>query len=74
MKRILMKRSRCWFGFTQQQLGEKVGLTELQISQIENGRKEIAPVAAIRISEILKTKKEKLFPELFLNETEEVEK
>ncbi len=74
VSRKALKLSRIGAGYTQLNLADEVGIKERDITLIETGRKESSPAVAQRIAKVLDTKKEKLFPELFLNETEEVEK
>lgn len=72
--RKALKLSRMGVGYTQLKLADEIGVKERDITLIETGRKEPSPVIAQKIAKALRTKKEKLFPELFLNETEEVKK
>lgn len=73
-RRKVFKLARVGAGYTQMNLADEVGIKEREITLIETGRKQPSPVVAIRIAEILKTKKERLFPEMFLGETEGVKK
>lgn len=72
VNRKVLKLSRMGADYTQLKLADEIGVKERDITLIETGRKEPSPVIAQRIAKVLDTKKEKLFPELFLNETKEV--
>ena len=69
-----LKSAIAWVGIKHQELADEVGVKENDISLFITGRKEPSPAIAQRIAKVLDTKKEKLFPELFLNGAEEVEK
>ncbi|EAD2939151.1 TPA_asm: helix-turn-helix domain-containing protein, partial [Listeria monocytogenes] len=53
-------------GLTQKELAEKVGLAEISIRKIENGERDPSINTAVRISKILNTKMEIIFPDIFL--------
>ncbi|HBI2123322.1 TPA: helix-turn-helix transcriptional regulator, partial [Listeria monocytogenes] len=52
-------------GLTQKELAEKVGLAEISIRKIENGERDPSINTAVRISKILNTKMEIIFPDIF---------
>lgn len=67
-KRKIIQFARMEKGYTQLDLAKLIGVKEHEITLIETGRKEPSPAVAQRIAKTLDTKKEKLFPDLFLNE------
>jgi len=64
MKRDVMRKARLMKDYTQQALGEKIGISELDVSKIECGRTSPTYGLACRIAEALGEPREKLFPEL----------
>jgi DNA-binding XRE family transcriptional regulator len=70
----MMKLARMGAGYTQLSLANEIGVKERLITLIETGRTQSSPAVAKRISEVLKTRKDKLFPDLFLKEAEEAKK
>ena len=55
-----IKNRRLLFGLTQQQLGEKVGLSKQAINDIEKGRRSTLVTKAIQIARCLDTTVEEL--------------
>ncbi|CUK87269.1 conserved hypothetical protein [Listeria monocytogenes] len=66
MMRTSFKLIRNKNGLTQKELAEKVGLAEISIRKIENGERDPSINTAVRISKILNTKMEIIFPDIFL--------
>ena len=57
-----MKAARVLRGLTQRQLGEKVGLKEIDVSRVETGRLEPEPRLRQKIAETLGKPAFELFP------------
>lgn len=75
MMRTSFKLIRNKNGLTQKELAGKVGLAEISIRKIENGERDPSINTAVRISKILNTKMEIIFPDIFLiaNDTKCIE-
>ena len=62
-KNVAMRLARKSKDYTQQSLGEMIGLSELEVSKIECGRSSPTYGLACRIAEALGTDIKTLFPE-----------
>ncbi|MEN2666000.1 helix-turn-helix transcriptional regulator [Listeria aquatica] len=65
--RFEFKKARVNKKLTQKQLAEKAGMAVISVRKIESGERNPSLQTAVKLSYILSTKVEKLFPDIFLN-------
>ncbi|EAA0234912.1 XRE family transcriptional regulator [Listeria monocytogenes] len=65
--RLSFKEKRNKVGMTQRELGIAVGLAEISIRKLENGERDPSISTAIKISKVLNSSMEEIFPDIFLN-------